>query len=84
MENKWIEVLDRLPNIIINSRPYVCLDDSKFVVNQVLSEKEGGNLKPAEQILGYLDRMILEKEWPENDPALVLLQDLRNYITLEI
>ena len=79
-----IEVLNRLPQIGVNTEAYIRLDDAKFIISQMQKEMQadGTNLKSASLIKGFVEGLLYAREEKDGlDPTLETLRDILIYIT---
>ena len=81
-----IEILERLPQVGVNTEAYIKLDDAKFIIGQVIQEYEteaSGKLRSAVAVKGFVEGLLYARE--EKDPEDPTLETLRNiliYMTL--
>lgn len=81
----YIEILERLPQIGVNTDAYIKLEDAKFVIDQILTEKsaEGTNLKSAAAVKGFVEGLLFSREEKDPaDPTLETLRDILTYMTI--
>lgn len=80
-----IEILNRLPQVGVNTEPYVRLDDAKFIIEQVIQEYEteaSGKLKSAVAVKSFIEGLLYAREEKDGlDPTLETLRDILMYMT---